>query len=66
MFKKLLQVGMFCYSGLKSEHIDRLAREFHVYLTSDGRIRYYLIVLLSRKLQTLDIENLIVNNFIIR
>ncbi|KAK4755449.1 hypothetical protein SAY87_009206 [Trapa incisa] len=32
------QVGMFCYSGLKAEQIDRLARDFHVYMTSDGRI----------------------------
>ncbi|XP_031395248.1 aspartate aminotransferase, mitochondrial-like [Punica granatum] len=32
------QVGMFCYSGLKAEQIDRLVREFHVYMTSDGRI----------------------------
>eukprot|EP00166_Cyanidium_caldarium_P004357 ctg_459.g150 len=32
------QVGMFCYSGLQPEQVNRLRREFHVYLTRDGRI----------------------------
>ncbi|KAB1224594.1 Aspartate aminotransferase, mitochondrial [Morella rubra] len=32
------QVGMFCFSGLTPDHVDRLAREFHVYMTRDGRI----------------------------
>ncbi|KAK9127292.1 hypothetical protein Syun_016089 [Stephania yunnanensis] len=32
------QIGMFCYSGLKPEHVDRLAREFHIYMTYDGRL----------------------------
>ncbi|KAA0050410.1 aspartate aminotransferase [Cucumis melo var. makuwa] len=32
------QVGMFCYSGLNYEQIDQLARDFHIYMTRDGRI----------------------------
>ncbi|KAK2647494.1 hypothetical protein Ddye_014983 [Dipteronia dyeriana] len=32
------QVGMFCFSGLTPDQIDRLAREFHIYMTRDGRI----------------------------
>jgi len=32
------QIGMFCYSGLKPEQVERLANEFHVYLTKNGRI----------------------------
>ncbi|KAF3447987.1 hypothetical protein FNV43_RR08694 [Rhamnella rubrinervis] len=32
------QVGMFCFSGLTPDHIDQLAREFHVYMTHDSRI----------------------------
>ncbi|KAJ3280994.1 aspartate transaminase aat1 [Borealophlyctis nickersoniae] len=32
------QIGMFCYSGLKPEQVDRLRNEFSVYLTRDGRI----------------------------
>ncbi|KAJ4829528.1 L-asparaginase 1 [Turnera subulata] len=32
------QAGMFCLSGLTPEQVDRLAREFHVYMTLDGRI----------------------------
>lgn len=32
------QIGMFCYTGLKPEQVDRLAAEFSVYLTRDGRI----------------------------
>ncbi|KAJ7521030.1 hypothetical protein O6H91_19G034800 [Diphasiastrum complanatum] len=32
------QIGMFCYSGLTEEQVDRLTREFHVYLTRNGRI----------------------------
>lgn len=32
------QIGMFCYTGLKPEQVERLTREFHVYLTKDGRI----------------------------
>lgn len=32
------QIGMFCYTGLKPEQVDRMAKEFHVYLTRNGRI----------------------------
>ncbi|KAJ2713555.1 aspartate transaminase aat1 [Coemansia spiralis] len=32
------QIGMFCYTGLKPEQVDRLARDFHIYLTRDGRV----------------------------
>eukprot|EP00604_Paraphysomonas_vestita_P001154 CAMPEP_0174821544 /NCGR_PEP_ID=MMETSP1107-20130205/9056_1 /TAXON_ID=36770 /ORGANISM="Paraphysomonas vestita, Strain GFlagA" /LENGTH=85 /DNA_ID=CAMNT_0016038717 /DNA_START=1006 /DNA_END=1260 /DNA_ORIENTATION=- len=32
------QIGMFCYTGLTSEQVDRLREEYHVYCTSDGRI----------------------------
>ncbi|KAJ6362802.1 hypothetical protein OIU78_003070 [Salix suchowensis] len=32
------QVGMFCFSGLTPEQVDRLLREFHIYMTLDGRM----------------------------
>ncbi|KAJ3193579.1 aspartate transaminase aat1 [Irineochytrium annulatum] len=32
------QIGMFCFTGLKPEQVDRLMKEFSVYLTKDGRI----------------------------
>ena len=32
------QIGMFCYTGLSGEQVDRLKSEFSVYLTRDGRI----------------------------
>lgn len=32
------QVGMFCFSGLSPDEVDRLAKEFHTYMTHDGRI----------------------------
>jgi aspartate aminotransferase len=32
------QIGMFCYTGLTKEQVERLIGEFHIYLTSDGRI----------------------------
>ncbi|XP_065853325.1 aspartate aminotransferase, mitochondrial-like [Euphorbia lathyris] len=32
------QVGMFCFSGLTAEQVVQLARQFHVYMTADGRI----------------------------
>ncbi|OMO67761.1 Aspartate/other aminotransferase [Corchorus olitorius] len=32
------QVGMFCFSGLTPDEVDRLAKEFHIYMTYDGRI----------------------------
>lgn len=32
------QIGMFCFTGLKSEQVEKLMKEHHVYLTKDGRI----------------------------
>ncbi|KAI9183346.1 aspartate transaminase aat1 [Blastocladiella emersonii ATCC 22665] len=32
------QIGMFCFTGLRPEEVDRLKSEFAVYLTRDGRI----------------------------
>ncbi|XP_063439211.1 aspartate aminotransferase, mitochondrial-like [Mytilus trossulus] len=32
------QIGMFCFTGLKPEQVDRMINEFHIYLTKDGRI----------------------------
>jgi aspartate aminotransferase len=32
------QIGMFCYSGLTPDQVDKLAAEHHVYLTRNGRI----------------------------
>lgn len=32
------QIGMFCYTGLNAEQVERLTRDYHVYLTKDGRI----------------------------
>jgi aspartate aminotransferase len=32
------QIGMFCFSGLSPEQVDRLANEFHIYMTKNGRI----------------------------
>jgi len=32
------QIGMFCFTGLKPEHVEKLMNEWHVYLTKDGRI----------------------------
>jgi len=32
------QIGMFCYTGMTPEQVDRLSNEFHIYLTRNGRI----------------------------
>ncbi|PIA14358.1 mitochondrial aspartate aminotransferas-like protein [Coemansia reversa NRRL 1564] len=32
------QIGMFCFTGLNPTQVDRLAQEFHIYLTRDGRV----------------------------
>lgn len=32
------QIGMFCFTGLKPDQVERLIKEFSVYLTKDGRI----------------------------
>ncbi|RRT65751.1 hypothetical protein B296_00001122 [Ensete ventricosum] len=34
----LHQIGMFCYSGMTPEQVDRLTDEFHIYMTRNGRI----------------------------
>ncbi|RVW40917.1 Aspartate aminotransferase, mitochondrial [Vitis vinifera] len=37
--KELKVVGMFCFSGLSPDQVNRLVKEFHIYMTYDGRIR---------------------------
>uniref|UniRef100_A0A069DT85 Aspartate aminotransferase n=1 Tax=Panstrongylus megistus TaxID=65343 RepID=A0A069DT85_9HEMI len=32
------QIGMFCYTGLTPQQVERLTKEFNIYLTKDGRI----------------------------
>jgi aspartate aminotransferase len=32
------QIGMFCYSGMTQEQVDRLQSEFGIFMTKDGRI----------------------------
>lgn len=32
------QIGMFCYTGLQPAQVERITKEYHVYLTKDGRI----------------------------
>jgi aspartate aminotransferase len=32
------QIGMFCYTGMTPEQVERIKKEFSVYLTKDGRI----------------------------
>merc|ERR1712087_605882 len=32
------QIGMFCYSGMTAEMVDKLAKEWHIYMTKNGRI----------------------------
>ncbi|KAI2662410.1 Aspartate aminotransferase, mitochondrial [Labeo rohita] len=32
------QIGMFCFTGLQPEQVERLINEFSVYMTKDGRI----------------------------
>ena len=32
------QIGMFAFSGLSPEQVERLREEFHIYITKDGRI----------------------------
>jgi aspartate aminotransferase len=32
------QIGMFCYSGMSGEQVDRLRTEHHIYMTRNGRI----------------------------
>ncbi|EPQ08817.1 Aspartate aminotransferase, mitochondrial [Myotis brandtii] len=32
------QIGMFCFTGLKPEQVERLTKEFSVYMTKGGRM----------------------------
>ena len=32
------QIGMFCFSGMTGEQVDRLRTEHHIYMTRNGRI----------------------------
>ena len=32
------QIGMFTFTGLNSEQVVFMTREYHIYMTSDGRI----------------------------
>jgi aspartate aminotransferase, mitochondrial len=32
------QIGMFCYTGMTAEQVERMGKEFSIYLTKDGRI----------------------------
>ncbi|XP_065915037.1 aspartate aminotransferase, mitochondrial-like [Dysidea avara] len=32
------QIGMFCFSGLNEQQVQRLRDDFHIYMTKDGRI----------------------------
>lgn len=32
------QIGMFCYTGMTSQQVERLKKEFAIFGTSDGRI----------------------------
>ncbi|VDM49715.1 unnamed protein product [Toxocara canis] len=32
------QIGMFCFTGISPEQVERLIKDFSIYLTKDGRI----------------------------
>lgn len=32
------QIGMFCFTGMNKSQVERLTKEFSIYLTMDGRI----------------------------
>lgn len=32
------QIGMFCFTGMTTDQVERITKEFSVYLTKDGRI----------------------------
>jgi aspartate aminotransferase len=32
------QIGMFCFTGMKPDQVERITKEFSIYLTKDGRI----------------------------
>jgi aspartate aminotransferase, mitochondrial len=52
--------GMFCYSGLSIDQVDRLTKDHHVYLTRDGRISVAGVTFGNVKY---DLDNLVFNNF---
>lgn len=33
------QIGMFCFSGMAPEQVDRLTKDYHIYMTRNGRVR---------------------------
>lgn len=37
------QIGMFCYSGMTPEQVDELTSKYHIYLTRNGRIRFFVL-----------------------
>ncbi|KAL9261147.1 Aspartate aminotransferase, cytoplasmic-like protein [Drosera capensis] len=43
------QIGMFTFTGLNAEQVSFMTREYHIYMTSDGRIS--MAGLSSRKVQ---------------
>jgi len=32
------QIGMFCYTGLNTDQVEKLKAEFGIYMTKDGRL----------------------------
>ena len=32
------QIGMFCFSGMTPEQVEKLRTEYHIYMTKNGRI----------------------------
>lgn len=32
------QIGMFCFTGMKPEQVQKIIKEHSIYLTNDGRI----------------------------
>jgi len=32
------QIGMFCFTGMKPEQVEKITKDFSVYLTKDGRV----------------------------
>ena len=32
------QIGMFCYTGMTPDQVDRITTEFNIHMTRDGRI----------------------------
>ena len=32
------QIGMFCFSGMTGEQVDKLREDHHIYMTRNGRI----------------------------